>query len=319
MGLNLSQLVQFIVLALLQGVTELFPVSSLGHTVILPGVLGWGDVLSDPNFVAVLVMLHLGTAAALLLYFRSDWIKLLQGGMRVLMAGRLTPDVDPGGYGRQLVLVVVGCVPVGITGVLLQKAVEADFAVPVLAAAFLVMNGAVLLAGEMLWRRQRERARAALALHGGMNMKMDDVSVEEKIAEGDGKSINDMSFMQALLVGLAQAFALIPGFSRSGLTMVAGMATGLSHEAAARFAFLTATPVILGAGIIEVPKLLQHQYRSELLAAGIGALVAGTAAYLSVHFLMKYFETNRLDPFAYYCIGAGLLGFIYFAVTSHVL
>ncbi len=308
--MNIQQLVQIIVLALLQGVTELFPISSLGHTVIFPGVLGWTQTLNDPNFVAVLVMLHLGTATALLIFFWRDWVQLLQGGVRVLIAGKLTPAADPGGYGRQLVLIVIGTIPAGIIGVLFQKPLESNFSVPILAAAFLVMNGAVLLGGELLWRGQRQRAVAVLGAKGYAGV----APTAEAIAAGMGKSLDDMTYVQALIIGGAQIFALIPGFSRSGLTMVAGMANGLSHEAAARFSFLMATPIILGAGVLEVPKLLT--YKSEFAAAAIGGVVAGVAAYLSVRFLMRYFETNRLDPFAYYCIAVGLIAFVYFALTT---
>jgi len=308
--LNIQQLVQIIVLALLQGVTELFPVSSLGHTVILPGALGWTKTLDDPNFVPVLVMLHLGTATALLIFFWRDWLRLLQGGVRVVIAGKLTPDVDPGGFGRQLVLVVIGTIPAGIVGVIFQKLLESNFSVPILAAAFLVMNGAVLLAGELLWRNQRQHAVALLGAKGYAGA----APSAEAVAAGVGKSLDDMTYLQAFLIGCAQIGALIPGFSRSGLTMVAGMANGLSHEAAARFSFLMATPIILGAGVLEVPKLLA--YKQELAAAAIGGVVAGVAAYLSVRFLMRYFETNRLDPFAYYCIALGLLAFVYFALTT---
>ncbi|HUY77207.1 MAG TPA: undecaprenyl-diphosphate phosphatase [Ktedonobacterales bacterium] len=308
--MNIQQLVQIIVLALLQGVTELFPISSLGHTVILPGVLGWTKTLNDPNFVPVLVTLHLGTATALIIYFWRDWVNLLRGGLRVVIAGKLTPDVDPGGFGRQLVLVVIGTIPAGIVGVVFQKALESNFSVPILAAAFLVMNGAVLLAGELLWRNQRQRAVALLGAKGYAGI----APSAEVVAAGVGKSLDDMTYMQAALIGCAQIFALIPGFSRSGLTMVAGMANGLSHEAAARFSFLMATPIILGAGVLEVPKLLA--YKSEFAAAAIGGVVAGVAAYLSVRFLMRYFETNRLDPFAYYCIALGLIAFAYFALTT---
>lgn len=308
--MNIQQLVQIIVLALLQGVTELFPISSLGHTVILPGVLGWTQTLNDPNFVPVLVTLHLGTATALIIYFWRDWVNLLRGGLRVVIAGKLTPEVDPGGFGRQLVLVVIGTIPAGIVGVVFQKALESNFSVPILAAAFLVMNGAVLLGGELLWRNQRQRAVAVLGAKGYAGV----APSAEAVAAGVGKSLDDMTYVQALLIGCAQIFALIPGFSRSGLTMVTGMANGLSHEAAARFSFLMATPIILGAGILEVPKLLA--YKSEFAAAAIGGVVAGVAAYLSVRFLMRYFETNRLDPFAYYCIALGLIAFVYFALTT---
>lgn len=291
-------LIHVLILAILQGVTELFPVSSLGHTVIIPGILGWNETLSSPVFLPLLVTLHLGTSIALLTFFWRDWILLLRGGLRTVMAGRFTPDVDPDGYGRQLALVVIGTIPAGLIGLLFQKSLEKGFSIPILAAAFLVANGAVLLAGEMLWRRQREREKLIVA--------------SAPMFGSVGRSINEMSFVQAAIIGFAQSFALIPGFSRSGLTMVTGMANGLSHEAAARFSFLLATPIILAAGVLEIPKLFAQQYRSSLPIAAVGGVVAGVAAYLSVRFLMKYFESNRLDPFAYYCVIAGTLTFLYF-------
>ncbi len=291
-------LIHVLFLALLQGVTELFPVSSLGHTVIIPGILGWNETLQSPAFLPLLVMLHLGTSVALLTFFWRDWIALLSGGLRTVVAGRFTPDVDPEGYGRQLALVVVGTIPAGLIGLIFQTPLEHAFSIPILAAAFLVANGAVLLAGERLWRRQRAHEKLIVA--------------QAPMFGSVGRSINEMSFGQAALVGFAQCFALIPGFSRSGLTMVTGMASGLSHEAAARFSFLLATPIILAAGVLEIPKLLEQQYRADLPTALVGGVVAGLAAYLSVRFLMKYFESNRLDPFAYYCVIAGTLAFLYF-------
>lgn len=298
--------IHVLLLALLQGVTELFPVSSLGHTVIIPGILGWNETLSSPTFLPLVVMLHLGTSLALLTFFWRDWIQLLRGGMRTVIAGRFTPDVDPEGYGRQLALVVVGTIPAGLIGLLFQHLLERLFSTPVLAAAFLVANGAVLLAGERLWRRQREREKL--------------IAAQAPMFGSVGRSLNDMTFIQAVIIGFAQCFALIPGFSRSGLTMVTGMANGLSHEAAARFSFLLATPIILAAGVLEVPKLLAQQYRADLPIAAAGGLVAGVAAYLSVRFLMKYFETNRLDPFAIYCVIAGALAYSYFLLQYlHVM
>lgn len=287
-----------LLLALLQGVTELFPVSSLGHTVIIPGILGWNETLQSPIFLPLLVMLHLGTSIALLTFFWRDWIQLLRGGLRTVIAGRFTPDVDPEGYGRQLALVVVGTIPAGLIGLIFQKPLEQGFSIPILAAAFLVANGAVLLAGERLWRRQRTQEKM--------------IASQAPMFGSVGRSLSEMTFLQAAIIGFAQSFALIPGFSRSGLTMVAGMANGLSHEAAARFSFLLATPIILAAGVLEVPKLLAAQYRAELPIAAGGGVVAGIAAYLSVRFLMKYFETNRLNPFAFYCVIAGTLAFVYF-------
>ena len=290
--------IHVLLLALLQGVTELFPVSSLGHTVIIPGFLGWTETLQSPTFLPLLVMLHLGTSLALLTFFWRDWMLLLSGGLRTVIKGRFTPDVDPDGYGRQFALVVVGTIPAGLIGLIFQKVLERGFSIPILASAFLVANGAVLLAGEQLWKRQRMREKV--------------IAAQAPMFGSVGRSISEMTFVQAALIGFAQCFALIPGFSRSGLTMVAGMANGLSHEAAARFSFLLATPIILAAGVLEVPKLLEQQYGGDLPIAAAGGVVAGIAAYLSVRFLMKFFETNRLDPFAFYCVIAGTLAFLYF-------
>lgn len=318
--------VRVALLALLQGIAELFPVSSLGHTVIIPGLLGWGDLLRSDTFLPLVVTLHLGTALALLTFFWRDWAHLLRGGVKVLIAGKFTPDVDPQGYGRQLALVVVGTLPAGLIGVLFQTKLEALFGAPILAAAFLCMNGAVLLAAERLTQRQRyvhaqsiakgsAMARGgvtlgATALQGGQNRSARDTARAADEVEF-GESLREMSFLQAMLIGLAQSLALFPGISRSGVTMVAGMSIGLSHESAARFSFLLATPIILAAGLLEIPKLFSAGTQTLALAA-IGGVIAGVAAYLSVRFLMRYFETKSLDPFAYYCLGAGLLAFLYF-------
>jgi undecaprenyl-diphosphatase len=318
--------VRVVLLALLQGVAELFPVSSLGHTVIIPGLLGWGDLLRSDTFLPLVVTLHLGTAIALLTFFWRDWLHLLRGGVKVLIAGKFTPDVDPQGYGRQLALVIVGTLPAGLIGVLFQTKLEALFGAPILAAAFLCMNGAVLLAAERLTRRQR--LIHAQSLGKGGAVAAGGVTLGATALQGAGRqpsreaaraadeaefdlSLREMSFLQAALIGLAQSLALFPGISRSGVTMVAGMSIGLSHESAARFSFLLATPIILAAGLLEIPKLFT-QGTQTLVLAGVGGVIAGVAAYLSVRFLMRYFETQSLDPFAYYCIGAGLLAFGYF-------
>ena len=315
--------IRVVLLALLQGIAELFPVSSVGHTVIIPGLLGWGDLLRSATFVSLVVTLHLGTAVALLTFFWRDWVNLLRGGVRVLIAGRLTPDVDPHGYGRQLALVVVGTLPAGLIGVLFQTKLETLFGAPILAAAFLCVNGAVLLAAERLTRRQR-RARAQIRAQRVPDVVRSGVTLGATALQGGAhelpyeqdahadRSLNEMSFPQAALIGLAQSLALLPGISRSGVTMVAGLTIGLSHESAARFSFLLATPIILGAGLLEIPQLFTAGTQTVALAAG-GGVLAGIAAYLSVRFLMRYFETKSLDPFAYYCVAAGLLAFLYFA------
>src|SRR5579884_911351 len=299
--------IHVLALALLQGVAELFPISSLGHTVILPGLLGWNETLQSPTFLPLVVMLHLGTAVALLTFYWRDWVKLLRGGVRVLVAGKFTPETDPDGYGRQLALVVVGTIPAGLVGVLFQKTLQANFSIPILASALLVANGAVLLTVERLWQAQRRKVEATQVQFAGVAGRSGasggyDVTAKRGVPPGEvGKTIDDVTFGQALLVGLAQIGALFPGFSRSGLTMAAGMAVGLSHEAAARLAFLMATPVILGAALVELPQFVGAP-ASEFGLAIIGGILAGIAAYLSVRFLTRYLETRRLDIFAFYCV-----------------
>jgi len=295
-----------IVLALLQGVTELFPVSSLGHTVLLPGILGWGETLHSPTFLPLLVMLHLGTAIALLAFFWRDWLALLRGGARVLVAGRFDRDVDPHGHGRELALVVVGTIPAGLVGLLFQKPLERLFGSPLLAAGFLIVNGGVLLLAERLWRPRRDSDAASFDGTAAPGPAAGEVPSGEV-----GASLDALSFPQAALIGLAQAGALFPGLSRAGLTMVAGLGTGLSHAAAARFSFLLATPLIAAAGVLEVPQLVRAGGETFALAL-VGGAISGAAAYLSVRFLMRYFATQRLTPFACYCVGAGALSGAYF-------
>lgn len=277
---------QAIFTAILQGVTELFPVSSLGHAVILPVLLGWQIDQQSPNFLPFLVVLHLGTAAALLVYFWRDWIQLL-----LAVLGRPTerPRADEL---RLLALIVVATIPAVIVGFVLNKFLRGLFGAPPVAAVFLIVNGFVLFAGERLKRRGITIELGALGWRG------------------------------ALLIGLWQCTALIPGISRSGATMVGGLLAGLHHRDAARFSFLIATPIIIGAAVLEVPKLL-HQ---DAAAAGgitglaiLAGIVAGIVAYLSIVFLMRYFKKHdfeALDPFAWYCWAAGViaLGLLYFVV-----
>lgn len=272
--------IQAILLAALQGVTELFPVSSLGHAVILPRLLGWSIDQHSPAFLPFLVMLHLGTAAALLVYFWRDWIGILAG---ILGQGPAVAESR-----RLLLLLVAGTLPAAVIGFLLEKFFRGLFGAPAVAALFLALNGIVLLVAERL-RRKAARGGAA-----------------------------DLSLRQAVLIGLCQAGALIPGLSRSGLTMGAGLALGLSHAEAARFSFLLATPIIAGAGVLELPKLL-HATTASGIGLGVSVLagvVAGVTAYASTVFLMRFFKGHdfeALNPFAYYCLAAGGLAFVLLA------
>jgi len=263
---------QTLFLALLQGVTELFPISSLGHTVILPGLLGWGDLVRDKHFLPLIVALHLGTSIALVIYFWRDWWKVLL---------TLANSIKKGW------LIILGCIPAGLLGVFLKDPLEALFASPPIASAFLIVNGIILFLGEIL------RRRGSLAAQ----------------KPGISRPLADLSWKDALLIGLAQSLALIPGISRSGATMVAGLGARLSHEEAARYSFLLGTPVIGAAALLEVPQLFGQSAKVVLLVL-VGMVIAGVAAFLSTRFLLKYFETGRLHPFAYYCWGAGILSLI---------
>jgi undecaprenyl-diphosphatase len=266
-------------LALLQGATEILPVSSLGHGVILPSLLGWHIDQESPTFLPFFVVLHLGTATALLAFFWREWISVIRWFFRTLATRKLAGDPD----GRLAWLLLAGTVPAGVVGVVFEEALSANFARPALAASFLVLNGIMLLIGEHL-RRRRTKSGAS-----------------------------ELSLWQAIAVGTSQVLALIPGISRSGVTVVGGLASGLGAEAAARFSFLLATPIILAAGVLEGPKLLEFGTARTLEVALFGGVVAGLAAYGSTALLMFLFrrrEVETLGPFGYYCIGAGLISLV---------
>jgi len=273
---------QAMFLALLQGASELFPVSSLGHTILLPALLGWHNVdRSAPTFLAFVVVLHLGTALALVVFYRSTWWRIVRALVGSVVRGRLSSErAERVGW-----LLVVGTIPVGLLGLFLEHPVRRLFGSPAPAAAFLAINGLVMFLGEYLRRRQ---------LGGG----------------GRNEPIERLTFVQSVGVGFAQSLALLPGISRSGASIVAGLLCGLDHEDAAEYSFLLATPVILAASLLEMPKLFAPQAHVVAIEAIAGALVAGVAAYLSVAFLTRYFKSNDLRPFGWYCLIAGTLCFI---------
>jgi undecaprenyl-diphosphatase len=264
---------QAILIAILQGATELFPVSSLGHAVILPALMRSGIDQLSAEFLPFLVFLHLGTAVALLSYFWRDWWMLFLGVIG------LAEEILVQESRRVFLKIVVATIPAVIVGFLLEKFVRGLFGTPVVAAAFLVVNGFLLLFGEKLRNRGR-------------------------------RELSTLTMMDALWIGLWQCTALIPGISRSGATIVGGVLRGITHEGAAHFSFLIATPIILGATVLEVPKLLhEHVPSGTFGVAAMAAVVAGITAWLSTWFLMRYFRNHddwALSPFAAYCIVAGL-------------
>jgi undecaprenyl-diphosphatase len=283
---------QAVVLGLLQGVAELFPISSLGQSVILPQLLGWNIHQDDPYFIAFLVATHLATAIVLLIFFGRDWIRILSGMWRSLVEREIAADNPEGRLGW---LVVVATIPAGILGLLLQDKLQAVFASARSAAFFLILNGFMLYGAELLRRR-------------APGVPEDDPNEDERI-------VRRTTWRKSIGVGAAQALALIPGFSRSGASMGGGLLAGLSNEDAAKFAFLLATPIIGAAALLKIPVLLGSDGNGVRGPAVAASLCAALTAYLSVRFLMRYFETKRLTPFAVYCVVAGTACSIYFAVT----
>jgi undecaprenyl-diphosphatase len=289
---------QAVVLGLVQGVAEPFPISSLGHSVILPRLAGWGIDQNDKFFITVLVATHLATAIVLFGFFFDDWKRILTGLWRSVR-GRSDPtDTDA----RLGWLLVVGTVPAGVIGLALQKPLQKLFASAVTAAAFLVVNGIILLAAERL--RTRPEAAGSTA----------DGPAAPDAADAADVRLARLSFRQALLVGLSQAAALVPGISRSGVSMGGGLLAGLTNEDAARFAFLLATPIIGAAAVLKLPDLFGSDGDGIRGPALVGALCAGLTTFFAVKFLLRLFETSSLRPFGIYCIAAGLACLAIFAV-----
>jgi undecaprenyl-diphosphatase len=298
--------VEAVVVGAFQGVTELFPVSSLGHAVLVPAVVGgrWAEDLSvsapESPYLAFIVGLHVATAAALLVFFWRDWLRIVAGFVSSLRRRRMeTPD-------ERLAWLIVGAtIPVGLAGLLLERTFRTTLGKPVPAAIFLLLNGIALYAGEVLRRRvapapEHDQPAGEQPAHTGE-------AVDNRLAQ--------LPLRRGILIGAAQILALLPGISRSGITMVAGLWRGLSHEDAARFSFLLATPIILAAGVYKIPELFGPRATGiggQVLAGSIASFVC---AYLAVRFLTRYFQTRTLTPFAIYCALAGGGSLVWLAVS----
>jgi undecaprenyl-diphosphatase len=306
-----------VVVGAFQGVTELFPVSSLGHSVLIPALVGgqWARDLDvsapESPYLAFIVGLHVATAAALLLFYWRNWVRIIGGFGTSIRYRRIRTPAE-----RLAWLVVIGTIPVGIAGLLLEHVFRTVLGKPMPAAAFLIANGIVLYLGERLRQRAQQQipdVAVAGRFTGSLASSPDTVTVVRDLESDD--RLATMPLPRGLLVGGAQVLALLPGISRSGVTMVAGLLRGLSHEDAARFSFLLATPVILAAGVFKIPDLLGP------LGAGIGGqVVAGSvasfvSAYLAVRFLTRYFHTRTLTPFAIYCVIVGAVGLVWLGVS----
>jgi undecaprenyl-diphosphatase len=320
--------VQSVVIGLLQGATELFPVSSLGHSVLVPALLGgsWQHLVTESAtqdsetspYLAFIVALHVATALALLWFFRSDWIRIIGALLRSVRRRRVETSTERLGW-----LLVVATIPVGITGLALEHVFRTLFAKPLAAAIFLTINGVILLAGERL----RSRGELATEVSGetrhfepGPSGLQAGRGVRSRagssiaVAAARSRELSTLAYGEAVVIGLFQTLALLAGISRSGVTMVAGLARGLDHEDAARFSFLLATPVILAAGVLKLPGLAGPAGANIHGQVVVGMLTAGAAAYLSVRYLVRWFETRTLTPFAIYCLVAGVACTVRFAL-----
>ncbi len=327
------------VVGLVQGVSELFPVSSLGHNVLIPALVGgsWASDLSvakaNSPYLAFIVGMHVATAIALLIYFWRDWIRII-GGFFSSIRHREVQTRDQ----RMAWMIILATIPVGLVGVVADKPFREIFGKPIVAGVFLIVNGVILYCGERFRPRSSFRADQEIAAQRaevltpvpagarrpagpaapGMARQARHASGQQAARQEElvlaiqaDDRLSRMGYLQALIIGASQIFALLAGISRDGITMVTGMSRGLSREDAARFAFLLATPVILAAGVLELPKLTGpegHGIHGQIL---VGSILSGIGAYVSVRFLMRYFQTRTLTPFAIYCFVFGLLSVIY--------
>jgi undecaprenyl-diphosphatase len=299
---------QAITIGVMQGVTELFPVSSLGHSVLVPALVGgsWKALVTEQDqaespYLAFIVGLHVATALALLLFFWRDWVRIIGGFFSSLRRRKIETVHE-----RMAWLIIIATIPAGIIGLALEHTFRTLFAKPEAAAIFLTVNGGILFTGEYLRRRAVART-AAIAAAGATDTAPLPDGQPPAVADPEHDPANDIeitrrfSFRDATVVGVFQSAALLAGISRSGITMVAGLIRGLNHEQAVRFGFLLATPVIFAAGVIKLPDLMGHLgdgIRGQVLAGSAAAFIA---AILTIKFLVRYFHTRTLTPFAWYC------------------
>lgn len=331
---------QATLIGLLQGVSELFPVSSLGHSIIIPALIG-GDWARNLNmtadkspYLSFVVAVHVATAVALIMFYRRDWARIIAGLVSSIRNRRISTSTE-----RLAWLLVAATIPVGLVGLTLEHAIRTTLGRPVVAALFLTLNGVLLYGVEKL--RSRGTGAHRTGLHATTTATHEEVEADfaadgdpiaaagahatratTTAARGDVEvdaaaddRLGRRGWGEAVGIGAAQILALLPGFSRSGATIAAGLVRGLDHEDAARFAFLLATPVILAAGLLKLPELAGPEGNGILGQVAAGSLVAGVAAYLSLRFLTRYFHTHTLTPFAIYCTLAGLCSLAWLTVV----
>jgi len=288
---------QAIVLGIVQGVTELFPVSSLGHSVLIADLFGWTNLSHQETargsaFLNMLVMMHVATAIALIIFYRQQWLRIVKGFWRSVQ----TRDVTHDSNAKLAWLLVAATIPAGLIGVVFEHKLRAQFGTAFFAIIFIIINGVMLLKGDKLVT-QAELSRPR---------RRRDVAADELAAGKTARVVSDhLTFVRAGLIGTAQIGALFAGISRSGITMLAGLRSGLDHQDAARFSFLLATPIILAAGVYKLPSVISN-WSGTGGPILVGSVLAGIGAYVSVRYLDTYFRNRSLRPFGWYCIGFGL-------------
>jgi undecaprenyl-diphosphatase len=282
---------QATILGLSQGITELFPISSLGHSVLLPYFFGWHLDQTNNLFLVFLVFTHLATALVLAGFFYKDWLQIISGIFRSIKERHIAENDI---YARLGWRIIVATIPVGILGILFEEKFKNLFGSPKIVSLFLILNGFILYVAEFLIKK--------------ISNRQNDLAVA---SSSDG-AIARISWRQSIFIGIAESLALFPGISRTGSTIAGGLLSKLNHENAARFSFLLATPVILAAAILKLPDLLTADLASQSGPILIGALASGVGAFFSVKFLTKYFKQKTLRPFAHYCVVAGTLSLLYF-------
>jgi undecaprenyl-diphosphatase len=275
---------QAVVLGVLQGVTELFPVSSLGHTVLFPTLFGWNQLVhaqsqSESFWLAFVVMLHVGSALGLLFYYRRDWVEIIGAFFHTLRTRRARTPTE-----RLAWLIIIASIPAGVIGLVFEHELRTLTAKPEIAAIFLMINGLLLLLAERFRRKAEVR----------------ELAMREGAKPDGGRELDTLAYSEAFVIGTAQSAALVAGISRDGITMGAGLGRGLDHSDSARFAFLLATPIILAAGIFKLPDLLGHLGNGIRGQALVGCITAAITAVFTVAFLVRWFKTKTLVPFAIY-------------------
>jgi len=281
---------QAVIIGFIQGITELFPISSLGHAILIPAWLGgtFKDFISEENqtYLLISIAMHLASSVALFLVFRKRWSNLIVGSIRALKVRNFQNTQF-----KVLSYIVIATIPVGVLGLAFDDYFQSIFGKPEFSAAFLTINGLILIGAERLSRRD----------------------VAHELPDSDAEIDHRVNVKRSVVIGFGQSLALFAGISRFGVTMSAGLLSKLNHSVASDFAFLLSLPVILGASIVKLPQLFTTDANQLIGQIAVGSIVSFICTYISVTFLVRWFKTRTLYPFAIYCLIFGILSLLRFA------